>query len=128
MSDEVTLVSKSRRAHTIVLDHDAFRTKQHGFKVRSLKFSNDRRVRHPTPGVLTIQPGERIENLHPAIASLPQVKKLIADREVAIDESPRGDSKAGSSQSPGPVAPDDPPQDDKTRATLGRRVRVEKGT
>lgn len=129
MSDDVvTLISKSRRAHTIVLDHAAFRTKQHGFRVRSLQLS-DRRVRHPTAGSLTLLPGASIEGLPPAIASLPQVKQLLSQREIAI-ESPRGDSKkTKTADVESPRGDSDSPQPDRERATLGRsRARVEKGT
>lgn len=137
----VTLVNKSGMTHVIVLDHDAFRMTKHGFEVKMLEFTEDRdgmrgirKVRRSTPGSLTLLPGARIEGLPPEIRNVSQVASLLQQRKVAIvaeSESPRGDSNPPPHQTPrgdsDPAAVGhDPGQEDRHRATLGRRTRVEK--
>ena len=118
MSDSVTLISKSRRKHDIALDHEVFRTREHGYQIRKVSFSGGD-VRRAAVGVLTLLPGQRVEGLHPAIGTLPQVQRLIAQREVALETSTSPERKPSSA---------DTPQTESSRATLGRnRVRVEKG-
>lgn len=124
MSDTVTLISKSPRKHDIALDHEVFRTREHGYQIRAVAFAGGD-VRRASPGVLTLMPWQRVEGLHPAIGSLPQVQRLIAQREVAIETADNTSSRKVSPR--GDTA--DPPQTESSRATLGRnRVRVEKGT
>lgn len=121
---EVALVNTSRRTHVIVLDHEVFRDKKYGFTITNHVVHDDvggvrtqRNVRRALPGSITLPPGGRIENLHPAIEKVTQVVTLLAAKQVAIE--------------PMAVAPAQPaprsPQDDPPRARLGAKREVEEG-
>jgi hypothetical protein len=117
MSDEVTLINRSRRTHVINLDHEAFRTKRWGFEIQkgiTIEENNagvrtERPTRRAIPGSITLFPGGRIEGLHPAIVKVPQVVALLRSRppQVAVET---------------PTIPDSP-QEESERATLASKQR-----
>lgn len=123
MSDEVTLVNRSRRTHVINLDHEAFRTRRWGFQIQkgiTIEEDNagvrtERPTRRAIPGSITLFPGGRIEGLHPAIVKVPQVVALLRSRppQVAIET-------ATPAQSP------DSPQGESEHATLASKQRRKK--
>lgn len=120
MSDEVTLVNRSRRTHVINLDHEAFRTKRWGFTIQkgitieedNAGVRSERPTRRAIPGSITLFPGGRIEGLHPAIVNVPQVAALLRSRppQVVIE------TKA-------PAESPDSPQDESAHVTLGSKQR-----
>jgi hypothetical protein len=116
---EVALVNTSRRTHVIVLDHEVFRSKKYGFSIVNQVAHDEsqggvrtsRMMRRALPGSITLQPGQRIEGLHPAIEKVTQVAALLATQQVAIEPMETATTL------PAPH----PPQVDQPRARLGAK-------
>lgn len=90
---QATVRNLSRQTQTIILDHPAFLNRQSGWTRTTAKFGNAtadgaydiREVRRAYPGSLTLQAGESVSGLHPAIQKCMQVQSLVAQRVLAID-------------------------------------------
>ena len=87
-----TITNISRQLVTVILDHAAFRNKESGFQRGIATFANYTEdgtrqvesVRRAYPPSLTLQPGESVSDLHPAVTKCSQVPALIAGRIVKV--------------------------------------------
>lgn len=92
----VTLKNVSKQPVTIILDHPAFASREHGWqrKAIALGTSGDdggvqvRETRRTLTGTLRVAPGESVIDLHPAIAKCSQSAALIANRVITLTEQP----------------------------------------
>jgi hypothetical protein len=87
-----TLKNISNTPVTVILDHAAFLNTKSGWRRSTATFANmaddgsraAREVRRSYPGSLTIQPGQEISDLHPAIARCAQVPNLVARKILSV--------------------------------------------